>query len=180
MYRNEYIIYNASNEYEKMGVNEMEVKLKGETLEGYFRGEMRFREGWAGSEYTERECTYYWYEGCGIIQKEDKQYFFGFRTLSKENTHCNPKDNLTLEESLVYLGGRDWPYEGNYRERFRKRIIPEKYLQLIDLVLSEFIAQVLACKDELPEVCSKALKLDDLIEKGLCYEDNGQVRIAFG
>ncbi len=157
----------------------MEVKLKGETVEGTFKGEMRSREGWAGSEYTERECRYYWYEGCGIIRQEDNQYFFGFRTATKENNY-NPDNNLTLEESLVYLGGRNFPYEGNYRERFRKRVIPKRYPQLIDLVLSDFIAQVLASKDELPEVGSKALKLDDLIEKGLCYEDSGQVRLALG
>lgn len=157
----------------------MEVKLKGETMEGIFRGRMMQREGWAGSEYTERECTYYWYEGCGLIKELDEQYFFSFRTPSRESEY-NPANNLSLEECLVYLGGRVEYNDGGYRERFKKRVILEKYAQLVDLVLRDSISQVLASKDDIPEVVPKELKLDDLIEKGFCYEDGGQVRMALG
>ncbi|MEK6845579.1 MAG: hypothetical protein AABY26_02375 [Nanoarchaeota archaeon] len=158
----------------------MEIKLKGETLEGTFRGRLMSKKGWAGSEYTERECTYCWYEGCGIIRKEDNQYFFSFRTPSRESGY---EENLTLENSLslIHFGGRYIFNEGsNYLDRIRKRVIPERHPQLIDFALSDFLSQVKTSKEDIPLVIPKALKLDDLIERGLCYEDNGQVRMALG
>jgi hypothetical protein len=159
----------------------MQIKLKGETLEGTFRGRLMSREGWAGSEYTERECTYCWYEGCGIITDNDNKYFFSFRTASREKKY-HPNDDLTLDESLVYLGGRGYPYERNCQDRgiSRTRIVPDRSSQLMDYALSDFVSQVKASDEEIPEVIPKELQLDDLIEKGFCYEDCGQMRLVVG
>lgn len=152
--------------------------LAGEKLKGVFRGTAKYNEGWAGSEYTERECTYYHYSGMGLIQEGESKHFFSFSTERRESFY-DKQQNYTLEESLINFGQRDFKFLRYYETAKNKGVILERYPLLVDFALSRMLAKVKESEEDIPHIVPEEFNLEDLIELGFCYQSNGQMNLLF-
>ena len=147
--------------------------IEGEKLLGKFRVGIRTDEFWGGSEYTEYKYKGFWYEGVGLIEDKEtgKKYSFALVTNHFRGT---PENNCTLEEAIVNFNQRSPFYAGD----FKPKVVNGFYKRIVDLSLRDLVSQVEDSNEDIPEITPKRLRVDELVEKGYCSEEDGQIRLA--
>jgi hypothetical protein len=150
--------------------------IEGERYRGIFDATLKTGEA-GGKEYSS-PYDVYWYSGTGVIRdkKEKKQYVFSLVTKSFEERYSPQdffKENCTLEESIVHFNQKN-----TYRY-FIPEIIPGKYEHVVDMSLEKIIAQIRKSKEKIPAIEPERLGAEDLIEKGFCFDETGQIHLPF-
>jgi hypothetical protein len=157
--------------------------VEGERYKGIFDAEMNTEKKPGCGEYSSSYYAY-WYSGTGIIKdkKNKKKYVFSLCTETKEERHCSEgedffKKNYTLEESIVYFNQKGSIYW--FENNFIPQLVPGKYAKIVDLCLEKIISKIKESKKAIPTIEPGRIKPEEMIERGLCFDKEGQIHLPF-
>ena len=150
-----------------------DLTIEGERYISRFKAERRTKEFWGGSEYTEHTYDGYWYQGPGIIEdkKTGEKYFFELNT--NHFRERSSQNNYSLEESIVNYNQKGSFFAGD----FKPELVDGAYAKIVDMALGQLVSRIKESKEDIPTVAPVKLKLVDLVELGLCIEENGLMHL---
>jgi len=144
--------------------------IEGNRYKGIFNAKKETSEFWGGQSYTSYKYDASWYEGTGIIKdkKTGKKYTFALNTPRFEQVK---KGDFTFEESVINYGQKS--------SDPKSIVVPGKYKNIIDIGLERIISKIKDSKKEIPSITPEKLKAEELVERGLCFDELGQRHLAF-